>query len=279
MTTSQVLYKTTCPNPTHDDSTPSFVVYDDNHGYCYGCQHRTEPVLDAVQWKRRTAQRAQQPEGTNRTIPLPWSLVRQYAVQLQTFFADRREWLWARGLSSSTITLYQLGHTGVAFSIPVWGPNNELLAVKFLNDDVLHPENPPGRKYWGLRGHNQVQLYGTWQPCFGKDLVLCDGELDTLRLLQDLPADRFAVYSSTGGAGSLTQRHVQKCRGANRVFLAFDQDAAGAAGARAAVSMLGAEGIPARTVRWDPAWGGKDVTELLNRRELAAFLRLLKEAV
>jgi DNA primase len=35
---SVLLYKTNCPNPAHADPSPSFGVYDDGHGYCYGCQ-------------------------------------------------------------------------------------------------------------------------------------------------------------------------------------------------------------------------------------------------
>ena len=38
----------TCPFPCHDDSTPSAMVYEDGHVYCFGCGGRASSLVDLV---------------------------------------------------------------------------------------------------------------------------------------------------------------------------------------------------------------------------------------
>lgn len=38
-------FRSACPFPDHDDSTPSFVIYPDERGYCFGC-HKGGDIID-----------------------------------------------------------------------------------------------------------------------------------------------------------------------------------------------------------------------------------------
>jgi hypothetical protein len=209
-------------------------------------------------------------------LPLPQALVTAYEGLLWGAYRYRVSWLLGRGLLERTIRKYRLGHSGLAFTIPLWGPHGELQGIKLRHDEVLYPENPPEKKYWGIRGHSKVQLYGLWrQNLQGRDVVLTEGELDCLRLLQEKRS--FAVVTSTGGAQSWKAELAVELQGAKRVYLAFDQDSAGEAGAQNCAQVLRAHELPTRVVRWD-AGSGKDITELLLRRGMDAFYDALRRA-
>lgn len=270
---SNLLYKAQCINPAHTDPGPSLAVYDDGHAYCYGCRQKFDrgpfppPPVGVV------VREARGPAYAGR---LPRALADAYHDLLNSLFAPRREWLWGRGLTTATIDKYRLGHTGLAFTIPIWGDQfgEDLATIKYRRDDTLNPDGD--RKYWGITGRNEARIFGLWQALRGRDVVLTEGELDALRLLQE-PRRPFAVLTSTGGAHSWTAALAATLAGVRRIYLAFDQDAAGVAGARQAGRCLRQRGHAVFACRWDPAHG-KDLTELLLRRGVDVFYDTLAMA-
>jgi hypothetical protein len=261
MSTSSFRYFAVCPK--HSDRTPSFAIYDDGHGHCFVCSHHDNHVAES----------AVRPNPRPRyTGPLPWSMVTAYEQVLQGPMRSRIGWLWGRGLRPMTIEKLHLGHTGVAFTIPVWDVAGNLLTVRYRRDDRL-VTNPDVPKYKSLSGAKRA-LYGAWQDWASKTVVLCEGELDAALLVQELwlaSRDDLVAVSGTGGAGALAPDVAQQLTSAKRVLVAYDRDAAGALGAQKAFAVLSQLGVRARCCTWPHQWG-KDVTEVLQTVGLQRWL-------
>ncbi len=264
-TNSIALYKVNCPS--HQDDTASLAVYSDGHGYCYGCStyfpDYAKPEFHVEVQEEAVRQ--------NALPPLPWALVEGYCEVLHGEFSNRKQWLYRRGLTPSTIREYHLGHNGIAFTIPIFNDDGHVLGIKFRRDEELDPDGNVDPKYWGLKGYSKVQLYGTWQDLTDKEVILCEGELDALRLLQEMGQGRFSILSSTGGAGGFNNDLAEALASVRNILLAFDQDEPGLQGATRAAHLLRAQKVETHIIQWDPAWGGKDITDLLNRRGLKGF--------
>ncbi|MBI2756212.1 MAG: toprim domain-containing protein [Chloroflexi bacterium] len=221
-----------------------------------------------------------------RTRDLPESLASAYATLLRGPLAQRRTWLHARGLTDATIDTYQLGHSGAAFTIPVLGRQPEpdlreaqvsrrLLALRFRRDHG-RTDAPCGEpwcdpsvcpKYFGLSGFNQTLLYdpAAALAAHPRTLVLCEGELDTLLLVQH----GYPAVTFTNGVGGLKRQHLAFFDHVPEILLCLDQDEAGRRRAATLASWFGGR---ARWIRWPHA---KDVTDLLHTAGLDAFERAL----
>jgi hypothetical protein len=217
---STFLYRAHCPH--HEDDTESMGIYADGHGHCYGCGWHgyPNPVPPPPEWHvRRQAMPMDRYDG-----PLPWSMVDAYVDVLNGPMAWRKQWLQGRGLRMMTIEKLRLGHTGKAFSIPVWGLDGKLETVKYRRDDRIGDEKEP--KYRCLPGA-EVTLYGGWQSLYAGAVLLCEGELDAARLMQELwlhSDDSYAAVSLTGGCNSMSQGAMDRLCGANMLMICYDQD-------------------------------------------------------
>jgi len=264
--------KARCIRPDHRDLTPSLLISAD-HVYCFGCgsfwwpdQFLTE--LGDRHLSTSTARALNRRQPLSRFIPM--AMAETYNRWLNSHYAHRLEWLFARGLRlEDSINLNKLGYDGTAFVIPVI-EHNEVQALRFRRDesweDELHAVG--GSKYWGLPGRNAVALYKPripdWVPVKSDYVHLCEGELDALRLAQEgLPA-----WSLTNGCRAFRPEHVEAFEGF-KVKIVYDQDASGRKASREIAQMLGC-----RQVSW-PEVLGKDVTEFLQRWSLQAFLNHL----
>lgn len=250
---SRLCYMVRCPK--HDDRNPSAVVYDDGHLHCFVCGHHDNAyagfmVMPPPQPKARY-------EG-----PLPWSMVKAYQRLLWGPFRHRLGWLTGRGLRRLTIEKLHLGHTGRHFTIPIWDQRG-LVTIKYRRDDRLDPSGP---KYRSLPG-SRAEIYGAWQGWSNSTVVVCEGELDAARLIQELWLHNIVGVTAialTNGANGLKDSLVHHIYtwGARRIVLAYDQDEPGNVAALKASKEYACYG-PNRIAWWPTKWG-KDVTEAIN---------------
>jgi DNA primase len=273
------------PCRSHKERTASLAVYPD-HLYCYGC-HFTLQGLDGLAYllgksaeettevaayytnehlngyRERVAQES-------RRDPLPLALSAAYhRLLMEGPRRDRRAWFEGRGLHEDTLNEFQLGHTGLAFTIPIFDDRGHLLALRYRRDDTFGESGP---RYWGDRGRNGRYLFPQPQLArllsFDCEVYLCEGELDAIRLWQaGCPA--VAVPNGAGELPRVPALIRQHYPHIDRLILCADQDGPGQEAAALTCEAAVRVGYPSPTVlRW-PLDKGKDITEfLLNGGDL-----------
>lgn len=275
----------------HQESTPSLLVYQD-HLHCFGQCREHMDVVDFVAWQKGLDVRSdfdrlvsilvdeyvemspvvREKRPKKRVKAIPSEVARYYHGRLR----DRRQFFYDRGLTDQTIDLAQLGYDRHAFSIPVWSRSGDLVTLRFRRDDLaLGDEAPTLPKYWGMEGRNDALLYNL-QAMDLVDVwgfvVICEGELDALRLYQEgLPA-----ISAINGVNGLDDELVNQVREFDppKVIVAYDQDDAGRInGIRVAQSF----GMRGKVATWPKEWG-KDATDVLQGREVEEFVECLLNA-
>lgn len=240
--------KVSCPNPTHSDSTPSFNLWQpDSAGRfmkfgCYGCSLRGD-VIDAIQIHFKVQYMEALDIATNQLVPeykssgfLPqvdtrpvvsrdevevaYNELLEYGDDLAPVvrFLNEKEML--------SILPYQekwrvRGHhliNGVSF--PHYSPSGVLTGVKFRDRAKLD-------KKWGIRGSQFPWLYGSWRDSGRQNVVLCEGETDTIWAAYQLQKRNCDVLGlPTGAAQAPTPQQIEQLEGRD-VWLAFDGDDAG----------------------------------------------------
>jgi DNA primase len=261
----------------HTDRHPSLNVYPD-HLHCYGkcglhlsgeaalryllkqedvdVAHYTNEALDA--YRQRAAEEAKR-------TPLPEALAVAYHKLLLNMRVERLEWLHARGLTDETIHVHALGHDGFRFTIPVYDADGNLVTIRLRRDDEYGLHRP---KYMGMAGRNGLYLFP--EDVLSREenhdfdsLIVCEGELDALRLWQDdLPA-----VTVTNGAGQIAKLPAlvkQAFPWVTELQFATDQDEAGCEAARLGMAEARTLGFETGRVVW-PLEEGKDVTEFYAR--------------
>lgn len=281
-----------CVNPEHHDLHPSMQVYRD-HLHCFACGYHlageaallaltAAPDLGAAFERTAQVQRARATGGiqeraaratwrTLRDDPLRPGLARLYHEHLVGPMRHRLTWLEARGLTRATIDAACLGYNLNRFVLPVWDRDGKtLLTLRYrLDPATASAEALTKSKYLGVAGRNMPVLYGAWWLArrWPARLVLCEGELDALRLHQE----GVAAIALTNGAGQLSKTVDLLCevfprRRPTHLLIAADMDAAGEQAAKAVAQRV-MQRMPTTTVRrlrWDRARYGKDVTEYLQ---------------
>ena len=278
--------------PWHHDTHASMAVYRDGM-YCFGCQ-RYQGVLDFLAEKEGVDLNLNFREGIELLMdkygggkplpvmrhpareekahdcaPMDKDIVLRYHQQL----GAKRKWFLDRGLCDETIDAQKLGHNGRdAYTIPVWDTSGQLITIRYRRDDVVRTD---GSKYWGVTGRNDTILYNKAAVKGAEYVVLCEGELDCLRIFQEgIPA-----VSSTNGAGGIVSLwpRISSLFRCGRIIIAMDQDEGGQKAASELKKMINGTSRKSldskRSVimRWNPVHG-KDVTELACKKGID-FLR------
>ncbi len=192
-------------------------------------------------------------------------LVRQYHANLpETLRTYLRE---QRGISDAVINLALLGWDGRRITIPVFnhaGVFSFFKLAKAPDDTSDSPKMlaPPG---------TQAELYG-WErlAVTPEEIIICEGEFDRLVL----ESRGVAAVTSTGGATTFRRSWADAFTEIPRVYLCFDRDRAGRAGAEKVARLI----PQARIVDLPEEVGeGGDVTDFLVRlgRSEEDFRRLL----
>lgn len=268
----------------HHDDTASMVIYD-NAVYCFGCRKRWWPdqFLKDLGARQLVTERGARKQPAPKFIPL--AVVDTYRRWLwsasEGHYSARASWLGDRGLTKEICYPNFIGHTGEAFTIPVLSHdmgNEGVLSIRYRRDDVLSSEDRP--KYWGTAGANQSMLYVPRHDLsqiinhkYG--LILCEGELDALRLAQE----GYPAASLTNGCGALKHEHIPAIFkqlhgvGSFRVTVCYDMDEPGRNTAARVVELLESNGIRAHALSWHVV-NGKDVTDYLQNHGIGEKLGL-----
>lgn len=254
--------------PIHGDKNPSLAIYA-NGVHCFGCGtsvsgpaflEKYPPGTIVVRYQSKSRRSDAKPTY------IPISMVETYHRWLMTGrFAHRKVWFHDRGLTEETLGRLKLGHSLSGFTIPVFDVLGRLRQVRYRKDDYYFPDDT-GSKYWGTAGANEPVFYLPGNLFRGESVYLCEGELDAALLDQH----GLAAVSTTNGARGLTPQMAAAFRPVGTVYVLYDQDAAGRAGAERVRSLVGSR---ARVVSWDIQLG-KDVTDLLRQISLEEFKQL-----
>jgi DNA primase len=180
------------------------------------------------------------------------------------------KYLNERGIPSDLIHKHLLGWSGQRITIPIPDRQGRSAFFKLAKDPEDKSDSP---KMLSTPGAH-AELYG-WEQVLAKpeQIVICEGEFDRLVL----EGQGFAAVTSTGGAGVFRPEWGEAFREIPSVYVCFDNDAAGRAGAERVARL-----IPrAKIVRLLAEVGEHgDVTDFFARlgRSREEFVRLLEEA-
>lgn len=271
--------------PWHSDTVPSLGVYPD-HAYCYGCQRRVS-ILEWIAEENGldiSSDFSHVVELANSKyvgfVSLPSSPLRTpnsrissehdlfvkpleipFAKYCHDHLGEKRAWFINRGLTDQVIDSEFLGYLDNAFTIPVWNSAWQLLTMRYRRDDTITTK---GNKYWGIKDRNRAFLYNSkaltrdYMQINNGLVVLCEGELDCLRLW----CEGINSVSFTNGVGAFKPEFVASFVLASRILIAFDMDDAGQMEALGVAIMLGDR---ASIMTWDASLG-KDITDLVNNQ-------------
>jgi hypothetical protein len=155
-------------------------------------------------------------------------------------YPDQFEWLQVtRGLSRESIEQRRIGYDGHRYTFPIRYQGKWRNVRRYL----------PGaadKKWLQLAGHGAALLYPT-EVLAGNTLpvLLCEGELDSI-LANQKSDGLFVAITGTGGAKA-PPKDLTPLAG-REVFIAYDLDNPGRAGAKKVLPLLAAAGAVARIV-------------------------------
>lgn len=271
-----------CPDNIHKarigklDRQSSMAVYPD-HLHCFGCNYHENDWYESLAvllGKTREEAQAEASRYTSEAVdayrdrvevetkaePLHPALADIYHTILTTGpRKHRRAWLNDRGLSDETIDLYQLGHDGQRFVIPVYGFEGELLTFRYRRDDEYLDDKYP--KYCGQAGRNGLFLYPLPGDIEALDtLYICEGEFDAL-LMNQLRRPAITATNGAGQAHKLPAIIHEKWPHIKHLIIATDQDEAGQEAARVTMQAATDLGFTSERLTWE---AGKDVTDAVK---------------
>ncbi len=181
-----------------------------------------------------------------------------------------RSYLKGRGIPATMIEDKLLGWTGKRITIPIFDAKREVISFRYAKGPQDATDGPKMLSDLGA----DVELYG-WETLAKKPrrVVISEGEFDRLVL----EAKGFPAVTSTGGASAFLEEWVPAFKDVESVYICFDRDAAGEAGARKVKSL-----IPRAHIVTLPEEVGEkgDVTDFFIRlgKEPVDFEVLLAEA-
>ena len=188
---------------------------------------------------------------------------------IPTTVDDINQWLFNRGIPAWVIRQNDISWDGERIVIPVYSQDGKLLFNKYRRNP-FHA-NGEGPKYSYDRG-GKVSLYGIQNLKLSNEIIICEGELDSLLLR----AKGFYAVTSTGGAVSFQKEWAPLFEG-KEVWVCFDNDKAGQEGILKVCEILpGAKPIPL-----PPAVGPHgDITDYFIKlgKTTQDFIRLMEAA-
>ncbi len=205
---SNLIMKTACPKCPSSDA---FCLYDDGHGFCFSCGHRSASNNnDYIETNRRPSVATELIEGGKTTA------LTKRGIHLDTTQKFKYELGVYNGKSCQIANYY---NEGARVAQKVRFPNKDFL---FLGDT------------------KKAGLYGQWLFNSGKMVVVCEGEIDTLTVSQ-IFGNRFAVVGIPTGANG-AKRAIGKslewlCK-FETIVLAFDMDEPGQEAAKECAALF-----------------------------------------
>lgn len=267
-----------CPNPNHQDDTPSFVVWEKSQSWaCMGCHSGKKNTkyknygsdcfaflqwIKGIGWKQAILELAEmagiEPEKEQyaELYDHQRRLALSYAKNIPTSVYD---YLANRGLTKQDIKDFMIGFDGSRITFPLFDRYRKVLGFskrKYLEKDESSPKykNSPNNEIF----NKSLYLYG---------LHLLDNDFDEIRITEGamdvIVPHRYGVRNICATLGtSFTENHVAliKNLGKTPVFC-MDGDAAGLKSIKRAVDMLNKAGIYSKILLLPD---GVDMADLAN---------------
>jgi hypothetical protein len=266
-----------CPLPGHEDSTPSFNLWDDDDAGvpqrygCFGCGRRGDVIsliaelegLDMRAAMVRAAELGEEAQGETferkpkekrpqRDLSDAWEVLR--AGFGDNEYAIFHEFTTAKGFDSEELEQYVTeewnwlaGRTdptkGIAIAMPHFGANGQLTGIKYRAGD----------KRWAEDGSRFVELYGAWRDKNRKRILLCEGETDTAWAAWSLRDEDIDVLGLPSGVSQQIRDEWREYLKGRELILAFDADPPDKQGRRPG---------PEATKVWCAAWPDAMVARL-----------------
>lgn len=252
--------KQRCPNPEHIDGHPSWNVYASNgHGVldkhsCYGCGFRGD-IFDVIRETYNIS--FYEAVGIARDVLLPkfngteWNGGIDNKVQVSPEELEEN-WRILSGEGHDTgsyyrfLAMYQKEkhiefgkdfyeypvHTwkwqGLrslkALAMPHFAPTGEVNGVKLRDSRDIETK-------WGLVGSHYPWLYGSWRDTSQENVVLCEGETDTVYMAYQMEGRKVDVMGIPTGVRQQPSPFMLEQLRDRRVWIVFDGDDPGQEGA------------------------------------------------
>jgi CHC2 zinc finger len=144
---------------------------------------------------------------------------------------DIRSYLKGRGIPATIIERHLLGWNGERITIPVFGPNREVLGFRYAKSPTDISDTPEVISDPKLG----PQLYGS-ETLARKPyrVVICDGEFNRLVL----EANDFTSVTSTAGAEVFLKEWLPYFESVKHVYVCFNRDRVGEAAAKKVQAIL-----------------------------------------
>jgi CHC2 zinc finger/Toprim-like len=192
------------------------------------------------------------------------SEAREFKPQVEALAKQRR-------LSAETLTAMYVGWLNERWVLPVYSADGEtILNIKIYD----------GESFKNTAGCTTV-IYGLWAMPKEYDTVyLCEGEWDTLAMMEMITEERTAVIG-VPGAGTVLKPEIINLFIGKSVYLLYDNDKAGQAGSAKTLAALTPVASEIRVLKWPETagegWDVRDVYVKDFKREAAGALEWIKE--
>lgn len=258
-----------CPNPDHEDDTPSFAVMKNKNGFeswcCYGCHsgkkdndenfgsdniafvrwlyyHKNKKLLNFPEAVTILAKFYSIPmEDDKNAIHYRENKARndQYQSNLIPFV---KEYLYSRGLDDTDIDKWHIGFDGERITFPIFNTYNDIVA--FSNRAFSEASIRSGKKYINS---SSSDIFKKSSMFFGlnfidhscKNIFITEGQFDAII------ANKYGIRNAVAlMTCSLSDSHIDYIKAHNmNPILCFDNDKAGRAGMKRAIVALTAAGV------------------------------------
>lgn len=158
-----------------------------------------------------------------------------------------------RGLTDKTMRKYLVGWDGMRFTIPIYDEDGDLVNVRrYKANAKSHKDKMIS---WGV-GHGSGRLYGLEVLKNNEDVFYAEGEWDRILSMQH----GFPTITDTSGAAVFKPEWARHFKG-KRVYMMYDDDKQGDAGAMKAAQYLRGVALGVYRVKLDTGIDGGDITD------------------
>lgn len=267
-----------CPHPKHNDSTPSFTVWEESQSWaCLGCHSGKKDAryrnygsdciafvqwIEGIGWKQAILKLAKEvgieperdeyAEVYEHKERLAKSYSQNIPPQVLTYLKDR-------GLDKNDIDDWLIGFDGLRITFPLLDRYRKVLGFskrKFIEIDESAPKykNSPNSEIFNKGSY----LYG---------LHLVNDDIDEIRITEGamdvIVPSKYGVRNIVATLGtSFTENHVALIKNMKKIpVFCMDGDEAGLKSIKKAIDLLAREGIYSKVLLLPK---GKDMADLAN---------------
>lgn len=231
-----------CPLPGHEDSTPSFNLWDDDeqgipqrYG-CFGCGRKGDVVsliaeiegLDVRAAMVRAAELGEEAKGAQfdrkKKAERPQRDLREVYDALrdsfgETEFAVMHNFLDGKGFDGEDLETYILDEwrwlaTSSSIAMSHFDREGKLTGIKYRMGD----------KKWNETGSRYPALYGAWRDKGRRRVLLCEGETDTVWAAWSLRNEDIDVLGMPSGVSQEIRPEWLEHLSGRELIIAFDAD-------------------------------------------------------